>query len=80
MLISNLRQLCQSGGKVHLRLPLRKNPKGNPHLCGRHGPVGVTICVRPGGNYELVAFDAAAVLKFLDRTERSDDANTTAAS
>lgn len=72
MLVTDLRNLCQPGGTVILRIRRRKNPRGNPRLCGRSGPVGVIICVRPDADYEVAKFDAAAVLRFLDRKQRSE--------
>ncbi|MBB5361353.1 hypothetical protein [Deinococcus humi] len=56
---------------VYLTLKRDRMPTGNPRLAGRSGPCAEEVCMvrdAPEGGYQIVCiFDAAAVLKFLDR-------------
>ena len=70
MLPTDLRKMCEPGGQISLKLPGTR-PGFGRRLCGRRGPIGHIICGRT--DYQIVRFDADAVLRFLDQHERSDD-------
>ncbi len=76
MELSELRQTCnetisRGGGAVMLVLP-GPGRGVSRRLCVTHGPRGEIINQTRGGD-SVCRFDAAAVLRFLDRSEKARD-------
>lgn len=76
MEIAELRQACteiasRGGGAVMLVLPGPPGRGFGRRLCGNRGPRGEIINVNKAGD-SVCRFDAAAVLRFLDRQEQGE--------
>jgi hypothetical protein len=64
-----MREQCGNGfGSVSLRIPRMPTGEGI-RLTPHSGPVGYVMCCRDG--YTVARFSAAAILRWLDRQERS---------
>ena len=67
-----LRKACGDGiGQVSLVVPRNPPASGRIRLFGKSGPVGEVLCVNATGR-TVARFDAASVLRWLDRQEKID--------
>lgn len=71
MTTAELRTMCEQADCVNLRLPPSNGNGYTRRLCDRRGPRGIIICGT--AEWQVVRFESAAVLRFLDREEAERD-------